>query len=101
MNSRSKYLRTFTPAALVLAGALIGSALSPMFAPAPAAAARPDPEKGDTISPFNAGDQRRQMITQLTEMNQRLGRLESKINSGLTVKVTEMPAVTVKDTSGK
>jgi hypothetical protein len=35
------------------------------------------------------------MIDQLTTINDRLARLESKLDKGLTVKVSEMPAITV------
>jgi hypothetical protein len=69
--------------------------------------ARPDArawgQPGDPVvdPPFNATEQRRQMILALQQMNTRLGAIETKINSGLTVKVTEMPPVIIKDTQKK
>lgn len=99
----TRSLRSFAPAALVLSGVLIGALMTPMLAPSPASAQdRGDKTASDGPSPFNSGDQRRQMIAQLTEMNSRLTKIEAKLNSGLSVKVTEMPAVVVKDNnSGK
>lgn len=46
--------------------------------------------------PFNAAEQRKRMIEQLTIMNDRLTRLESKLDKGISVKVTEMPAIKVE-----
>lgn len=45
--------------------------------------------------PFNAAEQRKKMIDQLTQVNDRLSRIEAKLDKGLSVKVTEMPAITV------
>ncbi len=45
--------------------------------------------------PFNAADQRKQMIDQLGQMQARLAAIESKLDKGLSVKVTEMPPVKV------
>lgn len=39
----------------------------------------------------NALEQRKQMINELRQIGSRLDRIESKINGGLNVKVTEMP----------
>lgn len=60
-----------------------------------------DPPEKTAESPFNAAEQRKQMIIQLTEMNRRLAAIENKINSGLSVKVTEMPAVQIKPDPAK
>lgn len=49
-------------------------------------------------SPFNATEQRKQIIEQLKQVNDRLAKVETKLNTGISVKVTEMPAVTVKET---
>ncbi len=46
--------------------------------------------------PFNASAQRKAMLDQLKVMNQRLATLESRLESGIKVKVTEMPAVKVE-----
>lgn len=74
-------------ASLVLAGVLAGSHLGSFAGPS-SAAAQP---KSDQPTPFNPSERQMQMVQQLTEMNQRLGRIETKLGSTLTVKVTEMP----------
>lgn len=51
--------------------------------------------------PFNAAEQRKQMVLALQQMNTRLGAIENKLNGGLTVKVTEMPPVIIKDPTKK
>ena len=52
------------------------------------------PDAGGIIS---TAEQRKQIIAELRTMNSRLERIESKLNSGLSVKVTDMP----KDKSEK
>jgi hypothetical protein len=54
-----------------------------------------------TEPPFNAAEQRKQMLLALQQMNTRLGAIENKLNSGLNVKVTEMPPVIIKDQPAK
>lgn len=61
--------------------------------PESVAAAQP---AGD-LSPFNATEQRKRMIDALDEISGRLAKLESKLDKGLNVKVTEMPAVKVME----
>ena len=61
--------------------------------------AQPEPET--TTPPFNAAEQRKQMITQLDQISARLVTIEKKLNSGISVKVTEMPEVIVRDNSKK
>lgn len=39
----------------------------------------------------NALEQRKQMIAELRQMNNRLERIESRMNAGLNVRVTDMP----------
>lgn len=69
--------------------------------------ARPDSlafaQSGDPVTdpPFNATEQRRAMILALQQMNTRLAAIETKINTGLTVKVTEMPPVVIKESAKK
>lgn len=46
-----------------------------------------------TSTPFNAAEQRRQMIEQLRELNQRIARVETKLNQPLEVRVKEMPPI--------
>ncbi len=53
-----------------------------------------DPPQNDP--PFNAAEQRKRMIDQLTQINDRLARLEGKLDKGINVKVTEMPAIKVE-----
>src|SRR5262245_32230563 len=62
--------------------------------------ARP-PEQPSVDTPFNAAEQRKQAIIQLQEINRRLTSIEQRMSSGLSVKVTEMPEVRVKDPSRK
>jgi hypothetical protein len=84
-SSSGRMNRWFTAAAVfagVLAGAHFADALRPQTAQA---------QQSEPLSPFNSGEQRRQMIEQLREMNTRLGRLESQLKTGISVKVTEMP----------
>ena len=51
--------------------------------------------------PFNAAEQRKQMIAALQQMNTRLSAIETKLNAGLNVKVTEMPPVIIKEQPAK
>lgn len=80
--------RTWFTAAMVFAGVLAGAHFADAVRPTTAAA---QPESGG--SPFNSGDQRKQIIDQLKDVNQRLGRLENQLTKGISVKVTEMPAM--------
>jgi len=73
-------------ASLVLAGVLAGSHLGSFAGQSPVGAQSNDPP-----TPFNSGERQLQMIQQLTDMNQRLGRIEAKLGGTLNVKVTEMP----------
>jgi len=86
-----KSLAALTPAALVLAGVLAGSLFSDALRPAAALAQ----EKGDSMT--NALEQRKVMIDKLTSINDRMTKIESALSSGIKVKVTEMPAVTMKE----
>lgn len=66
---------------------------------APAAAyAQPSTSRDTKITndpPFNAAEQRRRMIEQLEQLSVRLAAIESKLDKGLSVKVTEMPPVKI------
>lgn len=98
MNTSSSNNRTNTwakPAAILFAGIAAGAIFSDAFRPA--AAVAQDIPRGQLESPFNATEQRKQMIAQLVQMNERLTRVETKLNTGISVKVTEMPPVTVKE----
>jgi len=86
--TNGQVLRRFgVPSLLVLcgmaAGILAPEALRPSMAAAQSSSSEP---------PFNSAEQRKTMIAQLTQINERLGRLESKLDKPLSVKVTEMPA---------
>lgn len=59
------------------------------------AGAQPNDGEPLTSVPFNSGEQRKMMIEQLREMNQRLARLETKLNQPLEVRVKEMPPITL------
>lgn len=68
----------------------------------PQAAAWAQPGAQPTAEPpFNASEQRKQMISSLQQMQTRLAAIESKLNGGLTVKVTEMPPVVIKEPANK
>jgi hypothetical protein len=83
-----------TAIALILAvGALEGGVLTQP----PAAQAQPQNDGGLT----SALEQRKQMIAELRTLNSKMDRIEAKLNSGLSVKVTEMPPVKLQDQKGK
>lgn len=69
--------------AFVLAGVLLGAHF--------ADAIRPQFANAQVDTPFNSAEQRRQMIDQLKEVNQRLTRMESQLKGGIDVRVKEMP----------
>ncbi len=79
------------PAALVLGGLLAGSLFSDAFRPAAALAQ----DKGDSMT--NALEQRKVMIDKLNSISDRMTRIETALTTGIKVKVTEMPPVTMKD----
>lgn len=61
------------------------------FGPSVAAASSADePDGGGRV---NAAEQRKQIIAELARLNQAVARVESRLASGLAVKVTEMPEV--------
>jgi hypothetical protein len=91
MTTTRKFSTIAKPAALVLGGLLAGSLFSDLLRPAPAFAQ----EKGEKMS--NSLEQGKQMIDKLTSINDRLTRIETAMTSGLKVRVTEMPPVTMKE----
>lgn len=96
MNTQRSTLKKWAgPGAVLVAGITLGSVFSDALRPA--AAMAQDNPRGQLESPFNATEQRKQIIAQLTQMNERLTRMEAKLNTGISVKVTEMPPVTVKE----
>ncbi len=78
---------------LVQTGASRGSAS--VLAAGPDAQTQPGKEPL-TTPPFNSGDDRKQLITLLDQVSKRLDKLQAKLDSGINVKVTEMPAVKVE-----
>ncbi len=93
-QTRRSYLSAATPAALVVLGMVVGSIwFSDFFRPSSALAQ-------DKIAPentLNAAEQRKQINLNLVQIQDRLGRIEAQLKSGISVKVTEMPPVTMKD----
>lgn len=65
----------------------------------PAAAAAQPADGNVTSPPFNSAEQRKQVIALLELLNRRVTSLEGKLDRGLSVKVTEMPAVRVEEPS--
>lgn len=84
--------KRLSPAVLVLAGVACGAIFSDAMRPSTALAQQ---ASGDGMT--NALEQRKQMITQLNNISDRLTRIENALNTGIKVKVTEMPPVTVKE----
>jgi len=67
-----------------------------------AAAALPDqPDKDPGKSPFNTGEKINQISGQVDAIAKKLIDIEKKLNSGISVKVTEMPEVIIKDPAKK
>lgn len=66
----------------------------------PAAQAQPADAGGPGTGLISPEEQRRVIIAEIRRLGTRLERIEAKLNSGLSVKVTEMPAVK-KDESDK
>ena len=91
MTTTRKFSSIARPAALVLGGLLAGSLFSDALRPAAALAQ----DKGDGMT--NALEQRKVMIEKLTSINDRMTRIETVLSSGIKVKVTEMPPVTMKE----
>ena len=57
------------------------------------AAAEAQPQTGPLTGLINPEEQRNVIIAELRRLGTRLERIEAKLNAGLSVKVTEMPAV--------
>ncbi|MBL8763862.1 MAG: hypothetical protein JNM07_06295 [Phycisphaerae bacterium] len=81
-------LSVFAAGAALLAVFLIAHATGP----ASANAAPPkDSSRQEPPNPFNSGDQRKQMIDALDALARRMERIESRLEKGVSVKVTELP----------
>ena len=59
----------------------------------PAAQAQPADPDGPGTGLISPEEQRRVIIAEIRRLGTRLERIEAKLNSGLSVKVTEMPAM--------
>lgn len=99
-------VKRFWPMAAVGVGFVLGVSTSGLFLSSAMAQTRTTPggnPAGETTGepvtspPFNATEQRNRVISQLDQMNHRLATIEAKLDKGLSVKVTEMPAVIVKE----
>lgn len=89
------FAKRLSPAVLVLAGVACGAVFSDALRPAAALAQ----QGGESMT--NALEQRKQMIAQLSSISDRLTRIENALNTGIKVKVTEMPPVTVKEPANR
>jgi hypothetical protein len=102
---RVRSLKHSWPAVAIVAAFFVGSQLGSSFTGEASAQVRttgtPDPTTTQgtptTSPPFNAAEQRQQQTAALDQINRRLAAIEAKLNSGISVKVTEMPAVIVKE----
>lgn len=92
MNDRTVMMKKFAPAGLVAAGLALGFVVSEIGRPSPAIAQSSNQQiPPDQI--LSAGAQRDRMIAAINALGDRLGRIETKLNGPLTVKVLEMPAM--------
>lgn len=88
--------------ALLLANAVIGLAGLVGAGPEAQPAYAQNRSGGEPPTPFpNSGDLTRRTNEALTEINQRLGRLEARLERPLNVKVLEMPPVIVSNPSAQ
>ncbi len=95
---RSSYLNAvLTVIAVLMAITLLDRHVAPALWTGPSSAmAQPGSgEEGGTDGTglISAGEQRKQMLAELRRMNMKLDKIETKINAGVSVKVTDMPAL--------
>jgi hypothetical protein len=102
MNIRRPSARTYTNGVLTVIAAVLvlnwlgqgATALSTAAAqPADESAFQPDDPSGR----ISAAEQRKQMIGELRSVSARLDRIESALTRGISVKVTDMPAIKVQE----
>lgn len=98
-NPARRSLARLLPGAGVVAALLLAaSAGSQAFGPSVASAQPSDDSvQAGRTPPFNSAAERQAMISLLTQINERMARIETKLNTGLSVKVTEMPAISIKN----
>jgi hypothetical protein len=88
--------RVYLPIAGVIAACLGGVVLFNPGQGGLLASAQAQPAAGQPeTTMWSAAEQRKEMIAQLRAMNARLERVESMMSKGLSVKVTEMPAIRI------
>ncbi|MCC5787302.1 MAG: hypothetical protein JJU33_11450 [Phycisphaerales bacterium] len=80
-------------AAALALGLVMGAALFRDGGPA----SNPAQAQAHTGGLISAAEQRKQMIAQMQRLENRMERIEAQLKSGLTVKVTEMPPVRLRD----
>lgn len=95
MNRRN-VSRVLTPAALVMAGIAVGTFCTDALRPS-AALAQSGGTPVTSTPPFDAARQREMNVQMLTEIRDRVAKIETKLNAGISVKVTEMPPVTINE----
>ncbi len=91
---RNLFLNLAVAANAVMLGLLVvgQSGPAPRGLEASAAAAPPNvSEEGDPTARISAAEQRKQIIAELSSMNQRLTALDAALKKGINVRVTEMP----------
>lgn len=98
-SSNRSYLNAVLTVIAVLMGLNLLVQVSGQHTIPAAAAAQPADSEQLTSPPFNSAEQRKQMIALLELLNRRVTSLEGKLDKGLSVKVTEMPAVRVEEPS--
>lgn len=96
MRNRS-YLNAVLTVIAVLLGLHLLVQVSGQHASPSVAVAQPVGDGPVNSPPFNAAEQRKQMIALLELLNRRVSSLENKLDKGLNVKVTEMPAIKVEE----
>lgn len=95
----NRNFKKLAPIALILAGVVLGT-LGGELTKLRSAYADNRQQQGDQPAPesiLNAGEQRKQLNDKMVEVIAHLNKIEAKLNTGISVKVTEMPPVVMKD----
>lgn len=87
--------RATVPALLTVVAVLLVLNLVVALTGAGPASAMAQTERTPPGELFNSGEQRKRMIEQLSQINERLGRIESRMEKGFNVKVTDLPPVKI------
>lgn len=92
-NRRSGYLNAvLTAIAVLLTLLVVDRHAGPGITGAALAQGQPEDPSSSAQAMVSAAEQRKQMIAELRRIAGRMERIEAKLNAGLTVKVSEMPA---------